>query len=60
MEVNETRAALAVALLLAVVVAPTLSSPMPEALRYGVSAGFVVVTLLVFAVGVKFGEYRAR
>jgi hypothetical protein len=60
MEVNETRAALAMALLLAVVVAPTLTSPMPDPLRYGVSAGFVVVCLLAFAVGTKFGAYRAR
>ena len=60
MEVNETRAAVVMALLLALVVAPTLSSPMPRGLRYGVSAGFVVVCLLAFAVGAKFGEYRAR
>ena len=59
MEFNETRSALVMALLLAVVVGPTLSSPMPRALRYGVSAGIVVVCLVAFAVGTKFGEYRA-
>lgn len=59
MRVTETRAAVIVAFLLAVVVAPTMSSPMPRALRYGISAGFVAVCLLVFAVGVKLGEYWA-
>jgi hypothetical protein len=59
MELDETRTAVVMALLLAIVVAPTLSSPMPRSLRYGISVGFVAVCLLAFAVGTKFGEYRA-
>ncbi len=60
MEITESKAAVVLSLLLAVVVAPTMSSPMPAGLRYGISAGFVVTLLLAFAVGVKYGEYRAN
>lgn len=59
MEVTETRAALVMAFLLAVAVAGTITSPMPETLSYGISAGIVAFSLVVFAVGMKYGEYRA-
>ena len=60
MEFTESKVAVVLALLLAIVVGPTMSSPMPAELRYGISVGFVAVLLVAFAVGVKYGEYRAR
>lgn len=59
MEFDAKTTAAAFVVLLAVLVGGTVTSPMPQPLSLGISAGLVVFGLLTLFIGVKHGEYRA-
>jgi uncharacterized transporter YbjL len=59
MEFNTTVTAAAFVVLFGVLAGGTLTSPMPQTLSLGITAGLLVFGLLVLFVGVKHGEYRA-
>lgn len=60
MEFDLRTTALLFSLPLLVLVGGTVTSPMPSALRVGISVGLVAFGLISLLVGVKHGEYRAR
>jgi hypothetical protein len=47
------------ALLLFVVVAGTVTSPMPTTLSAGISVGLAIFGIVTLALGIKHGEHRA-
>lgn len=47
------------AVLLVVIVAGTVTSPMPQMLSIGISAGLLVFGVITLFLGIKHGEYRA-
>lgn len=46
-------------LLLLIIVGGTVTSPMPQPLSLGISAGLVVFGIVSLFLGIKHGEYRA-
>ena len=58
-EFNETVTGAIFAVLLLVIVGGTITSPMPQTLSIGISAGLLVFGLVTLFIGVKHGEYRA-
>ncbi|WP_255196898.1 DUF7333 family protein [Halorarius litoreus] len=59
MEFDAKTTAAVFVVLLAVIVGGTVTSPMPQTISLGISAGLVVFGLVTLFVGVKHGEYRA-
>jgi len=59
MEFDTTVTAVAFVVLFGVLAGGTLTSPMPQTLSLGITAGLLVFGLVVLFVGVKHGEYRA-
>jgi hypothetical protein len=59
MKFDEVTTAAAFLVLLAVALGGTLTSGMPRTISMMVSAGVVIFSILVLALGVKHGEYRA-
>lgn len=59
MEFDLQKTVLLFAVPLLVIIAGTVTSPMPQALSIGVSVGIAVFGVLALVVGIKHGEYRA-
>lgn len=59
MEYDLPKTALLFAVPLLIIVAGTVTSPMPMALSAGISAGIALFGVLALVLGVKHGEYRA-
>lgn len=59
MEFDRTTTVLLFAVPLLIIVAGTLTSPMPTALSVGVSVGIAAFGALALYVGVRHGEHRA-
>lgn len=59
MEFDTTVTAAAFVVLFGVLAGGTLTSPMPQPLSFGITAGLLVFGLLSLFIGVKHGEYRA-
>lgn len=59
MEFDTKVTAVAFLVLFAVLAGGTVTSPMPQPLSYGITAGLLVFGLLSLLIGVKHGEYRA-
>ncbi|WP_327051557.1 DUF7333 family protein [Halomicrococcus gelatinilyticus] len=59
MKFDQTTTGIAFAVLLAVILGGTLTSGMPQQISMMVSVGLTVFGVVVLAIGVKHGEYRA-
>ncbi|WP_101296353.1 DUF7333 family protein [Halegenticoccus soli] len=59
MEFDLPKTALLFAIPLLVIVAGTVTSPMPPALSIGISVGIALFGVFTLVVGIKHGEYRA-